>query len=192
MKRLTEIDSNLDKNFLKQNPQTSEPKPTIPNASTESLKNRLKMDFDLNISTQKNLPSVSGAVGKIVFHSMKSSGTESNLIEVINNTDGNKSFILIHPTGSFEIFDNDGNHILKSVGDQIIVGKSVTIEAEGEVSILSNSETTPLDEIVTVTKLKAYLASISTPIVSGSQGNSLFVDAPLADIGTTKIKVGKS
>ena len=134
---------------------------------------------------------------------MKSSDNETNLVEIVNNTTGNKSFILLHPSGSFEVYNNAGDHVLKSVGDQIIVGSNVTIEAAGEVKIVSNSETTPLDEIVTVTKLKTYLSALTVVAAPGTPAapavpllaGQVILTIPTivtADLGTKQIKVGKS
>lgn len=193
MKKRSQISSNLDPNYQSRTPQTSETKPTIPGAS-DTISPRLNLDHDLSVNTTADLPGINGTVGKILFHSMKSSDNETNLVEIINNTTGNKSFILLHPSGSFEVYNNAGDHVLKSIGDQIIVGSNVTIEAAGEVNIVSSSETTPLDEIVTVTKLKNYLSQIFYIPGPGTATVPVFPTITLtpADIGTKKIKVGKS
>lgn len=195
LKKRKQISSNLDPNYQNRTPQTPETKPTIPGAA-DTISPRLKIDHDLSVNTTADLPGIDGAVGKILFHSMKSSDNETNLVEIVNNTTGNKSYILLHPSGSFEVYNNNGDHVLKAVGDQIIVGSNVTIEAAGEVSIVSSSEITPLDEIVTVTKLKTYLSTVMTPGEAGVPVTGrLPIFTPtisLADLGTKQIKVGKS
>lgn len=193
MKRLSNIDSNLNNNYLKQVPNNSDTKPGIPRASIESVKNLLNIQKDLDVTIEKTMPDISGTVGKIVFNSLKSSGNEQNLIEITNDTTGNKYYLMIHPSGSFELYNHDGDHILKAVNDNIIVGKNIIIESAEQILLKANDTSDSdleSDEIVTVSKLKTYLSS-----VTDSFGTPIFqISSPvinLADIGTTNIKVGK-
>jgi hypothetical protein len=190
MKQAKNISSNLDAAYLNQTPATTETRPNIEEKTSAEILNRLTMTHALGVATPADLPAPVGTIGKIIFHSMKSSDNEMSLTEIVNNTDGNRSYILLHPTGSFDVFNDAGDHILKSVGNHIVVGQNITIEAAGEVNILSNTEATPLDEIVTVAKLKTYLAG-----VVDSMGTPIFTTMSpvnVADIGTKNIHVGKT
>jgi hypothetical protein len=190
MKKAKAISSNLDNAYLSQVPTTPETIPTIEEKSTADIVNRLKMAYNLGIKTTADLPSPSGAIGRILFHSMKTTDNEMSLTEIVNNTDGNRSYILLHPSGAFDVYNNAGDHVLKAVGDQIIVGKDITIEAAGTVNIVSASETIPLDTIVTEKKLQAYLAK-----VPDSMGTLIFASlmpSVANELGTKEIKVGKS
>ena len=191
MKVIKEIKSDLYKTYLDQNPNTNESIPDIPNASGELLKNVLDIKKDLDVSIDKTLPDIKGTIGKIVFNSLKSTGSERNLIEITNDTTGNKFYIMIHPSGSFELYNNEGDHILKSVNDNIIVGKNIIIESAEQVIIKANNNSDMLDELVTVSKLKDYLNSVTdsfgTPIFQVSIPNPITT----ADIGTENIKIGK-
>jgi len=158
-----------------------------------TIKNKLKLDYDLNISTNQSIPDISGTVGKIVFNSLKTTGNESNLVEIYNDTTGNKSYILLHPSGSFELFDNDGNHILKTVGDNVIVGKNIIVEASDSVLIKADDSTGLTDELVTVSKLIQCLSSATVTTVSLETPTPILFTPllPVADLGTKNIKVGK-
>jgi len=191
MKRLTNIKSKLDKSYSSQSPVTSLPKPNIENASIDSIKNILDIQKDLNVSIEKTMPEISGTVGKIVFNSLKSNDSEQNLVEIINDSTGNKFYIMIHPSGSFELYNNDGDHILKSVNDNIIVGKNITIESAEQVIIKANDNTELLDEIVTVSKLRSYLEGVTDSFGTPIFNISLPLPITTADIGTENIKVGK-
>ena len=97
-----------------------------------NIENKLKLNYNLsNIKSNSDI-STNGDYDKIIIEQNRN--VKDGIVKITNDSDNNSNYIVLHPSGSFECFKHNGDLILKSINDKIIIGNNVIISSHSVVT----------------------------------------------------------